>query len=86
MTESVLHKQRDLRVTFDTNIRSEEDLRLEAGDHGRTLPNDDLWLMEVMQRKPFLGSRLLSEFKLFKTSFPNTEQNKTMIKENLLRE
>jgi hypothetical protein len=80
---------RDLRVTFDTNIRSRrEDLRLEAGDHGRKLlPNDDLWLMEVKAEKtiPIWLSRLLSEFKLFKTSFSKYgTEYKTMIKENLL--
>jgi len=80
---------RDLRVTFDTNIRSRrEDLRLEAGDYGeKLLPDDDLWLMEVKAEKtiPIWLARLLSEYKLFKTSFSKygTEYKKR-IGENLL--
>lgn len=80
---------RDLRVTFDTNIRSRrEDVRLEAGDHGRKLlPNDDLWLMEVKAEKtiPIWLSRMLSSYKLFKTSFSKYgTEYKTMIRENIL--
>lgn len=79
---------RDLRITFDTNIRSRrEDLRLEAGDHGRNLlPSDDLWLMEVKAEKtiPIWLSKLLSEYKLFKTSFSKYgTEYKTLIRESL---
>ena len=79
---------RDLRITFDTNIRSRrEDLRLEAGDHGRKLlPSDELWLMEVKAEKtiPIWLSKLLSELKVFKTSFSKYgTEYKTMIRESL---
>ena len=81
---------RDLRITFDTNIRSRrEDLRLEAGDYGRKLlPSDDLWLMEVKAEKtiPTWLSRLLSEYKIYKTSFSKYgTEYKRMIRENLLK-
>lgn len=63
---------RDLRITFDTNIRSRRyDLKLELGDHGEPLVEDGRWLMEVKAEKtvPVWLSRLLSEHQLFRTSF-----------------
>lgn len=63
---------RDLRITFDTNIRSRrEDLRLESGDHGNYLLPEGIWLMEVKAEKtiPMWLSRMLSKHKLYKTSF-----------------
>jgi len=63
---------RDLRITFDTNIRSRRyDLRLEDGDHGEALLPAGQWLMEVKAEKttPFWLSRLLSEHGLYRTSF-----------------
>lgn len=63
---------RDLRITFDTNIRSRRhDLRLEAGDHGEALMGRGQWLMEVKAEKtvPVWLSRLLSEHHMFRTSF-----------------
>lgn len=63
---------RDLRVTFDTNIRSRRsDVKLESGDHGEPLMRDGRWLMEVKAEKtvPMWLSRLLSESGLFRTSF-----------------
>jgi hypothetical protein len=63
---------RDLRITFDTNIRSRRtDLRLELGDYGERLLDDGIWLMEVKAEKsiPIWLSKMLSEFKIFKTSF-----------------
>ena len=39
---------RDLRVSFDMNIRSRRyDLRLEKGDYGEKLFSEDLYLMEI---------------------------------------
>ena len=64
--------QRDLRITFDTNVRvRRHDLRLEAGDHGEKLLNEDIWLMEVKAEKsiPIWLSKMLSDIGLFKTSF-----------------
>ena len=63
---------RDLRVTFDTNIRHRRtELRLEAGDHGEPLLPPGLWLMEVKAEKtiPLWLAKLLSEHRMFRTSF-----------------
>ncbi len=77
---------RDLRITFDTNIRTRrEQLRLEVGDHGEKLLNDDVWLMEVKAEKtiPLWVSKMLSEYKLFKTSFSKYgTEYKSMIRKN----
>ncbi|AEI39380.1 polyphosphate polymerase domain-containing protein [Paenibacillus mucilaginosus] len=65
-------ESRDLRVTFDCNIRSRRhDLMLESGDHGETLLEDGRWLMEVKAEKtvPVWLARLLSEHRMFRTSF-----------------
>ncbi len=81
---------RDLRITFDTNIRSRRnDLRLEYGDYGEKLLDDDIWLMEVKAEKsiPIWLSKMLSEFKLYKTSFSKYgTEYKSMIKKNILEE
>ncbi|PWV92475.1 VTC domain-containing protein [Paenibacillus cellulosilyticus] len=63
---------RDLRITFDTNIRSRrEDIRLEDGDHGEALMAPGLWLMEVKAEKtvPVWLAHLLSELQMFRTGF-----------------
>jgi len=63
---------RDLRITFDTNIRSRRyDLALERGDHGEPLLAPGLWLMEVKAEKtiPLWLSKLLSEHRMFRASF-----------------
>ncbi|MFM9278584.1 polyphosphate polymerase domain-containing protein [Paenibacillus jiagnxiensis] len=63
---------RDLRITFDTNIRSRRyDLSLEQGDYGEQLLEEDQWLMEVKAEKtvPVWLSVMLSEHKLYRTSF-----------------
>ncbi|MBO9128811.1 polyphosphate polymerase domain-containing protein [Bacillus sp. 165] len=65
-------ESRDLRITFDTNIRHRRnDLRLELGDHGERLMPTGQWLMEVKAEKtiPMWLSRLLSEHGLYRTSF-----------------
>ncbi|MGN7454380.1 polyphosphate polymerase domain-containing protein [Paenibacillus pasadenensis] len=65
-------ESRDLRITFDTNIRSRRhDLRLEAGDYGEPLLERGQWLMEVKAEKtvPVWLSRLLSELGLYRTGF-----------------
>ena len=65
-------ESRELRITFDTNIRSRRyDLRLESGDYGEPLLDAELWLMEVKAAKamPVWLSRLLSEHRLCSTSF-----------------
>jgi len=63
---------RDLRITFDRNIRSRRcDLKLEHGDYGVPLLDDGQWLMEVKAEKtiPVWLAGLLSEHRMFKTSF-----------------
>lgn len=65
-------ESRDLRITFDTNIRHRRyDLGLELGDHGEPLNPEGKWLMEVKAEKtvPMWLSRLLSEHGLYRTSF-----------------
>ncbi|RKN75866.1 polyphosphate polymerase domain-containing protein [Paenibacillus ginsengarvi] len=63
---------RDLRITFDTNIRSRRyDLGLECGDYGDPLTERGQWLMEVKAEKtiPVWLAGLLSEYRLYRTSF-----------------
>lgn len=63
---------RDLRITFDTNIRSRRyDLKLEAGDHGDLIMAQGQWLMEVKAEKtvPVWLAQLLSELGMFRTGF-----------------
>mgnify|MGYP003899401707 CR=1 FL=1 len=63
---------KSLRITFDNNIRTRRyDLRLEAGDYGQQLLDEDKFLMEVKVEKniPLWLARLLSEYKIYKTSF-----------------
>ena len=64
--------QHDLRVSFDTNIRTRRsDLRLEAGDYGERLLGDGVWLMEikVAQSIPIWLCKLLSDNKVYPASF-----------------
>ena len=65
-------ESRDLRITFDTNIRCRRDnVRLEDGDYGEKLLEPNQWLMEIKAEKTFpvwLAS-LLSKYKLYPTSF-----------------
>lgn len=64
--------QIDLRITFDTNIRTRRhDLKLENGDYGDSLLESGKWLMEVKAERniPLWLSKLLSQNKIFKTSF-----------------
>ena len=62
----------DLRITFDTNIRARRsDLRMESGDYAEELFHQDLWLMEIktINNFPVWLSRLLSQYKIYSTSF-----------------
>lgn len=71
--KAFFHKEsRDLRITFDTDIRTRRhDLRLESGDYGEALLEPGQWLMEVKTGKsiPFWLTKLLSEHKIYRTSF-----------------
>ncbi|UQZ80923.1 VTC domain protein [Paenibacillus konkukensis] len=63
---------RDLRITFDTNIRTRRyDLSLECGDYGEQLLERGQWLMEVKAEKtiPVWLSKLLSAHQMYRTSF-----------------
>lgn len=64
--------QQDLRISFDCNIRTRRyDLFLESGDYGSPLLNENQWLMEIKsaQSIPVWLGRLLSEYKIYPTSF-----------------
>lgn len=63
---------RDLRISFDMNIRSRRyDLALEAGDYGEKLLPDDIFLMEIKTSlaKPLWLTHMLSEFDIKRESF-----------------
>lgn len=80
----------DFRVTFDTNIRSRrEDVRLEMGNHGTLLIDNNVWLMEVKSSMavPLWFSKILSEAKVYATSFSKygTEYKKYLMKKNNLK-
>jgi len=61
-----------LRITFDKNIRTRRhDLKLESGDFGCLLLEDDAHVMEIKTEGslPMWLSALLSEHKIYQTSF-----------------
>lgn len=63
---------RDLRITFDTNIRSRRyDLKMEHGTHGEPLLEPGQWLMEVKAENtiPVWLAKMLSEHQMYRTSF-----------------
>ena len=65
-------EDKDLRITFDKNIRTRRtELSLEAGDYGRQLLNEGIWLMEIKcaGAMPMWLVKVLSENKIYKTSF-----------------
>ncbi len=62
----------DLRITFDTNMRYRLDnLSLQAGDYGKPIIDSNLILLEIKIPGvcPFWLSRILSELKIYPTSF-----------------
>lgn len=62
----------DLRITFDTNIRSRRDnLRLEEGNDGAMLLPNGMWLMEIKTASavPIWLTNLLAQEDIYKTSF-----------------
>jgi len=77
--------QQDLRVSFDRNIRTRRyDLALESGDYGSPLLEEGQGLMEIKsaQSIPIWLSRLLSQHKIYPTSFSKYGQEymKTIVK------
>lgn len=62
----------DLRISFDTNIRSRRyALRLEDGDFGSKLLDDEVYLMEIKTSlaKPLWLTHILSELDIKRKSF-----------------
>jgi hypothetical protein len=62
----------DLRITFDTGIRSRwTDLHLEHGDYGTKLLDDDKVLMEIKVPGafPLWMTEMLTDLKIYPTSF-----------------
>ncbi|MHC1722609.1 MAG: polyphosphate polymerase domain-containing protein [Aminipila sp.] len=62
----------DLRISFDTNIRSRRDnLKLEEGDYGTLLVQPGLWLMEIKTAKamPLWLTDLLAREEIRRVSF-----------------
>lgn len=62
----------DLRITFDTNIRSRvDDVNLSLGDAGELLFNQKYYLMEVKTAKslPLWFVKILDELNIYPTSF-----------------
>lgn len=62
----------DLRISFDQNIRSRRyDLRLEAGDYGLPILDNERYLMEIKtsRAKPIWLVHMLSELDLRRSSF-----------------
>lgn len=62
----------DLRISFDTNIRSRRDnVRLEEGSYGTALLEPNVWLMEIKTASamPLWLTKLLTEEKIHKVSF-----------------
>lgn len=83
-------RNRDLRITFDTNIRTRRyDLKLESGDYGESLLESDQWLMEVKAEKdiPVWLSKILTEYKIMPTSFSKygNEYQKMLLENRKLR-
>ncbi|MBQ5560683.1 MAG: polyphosphate polymerase domain-containing protein [Lachnospiraceae bacterium] len=69
------------RVTFDTNIRYRtEDVRLEAGNHGHLIFDDNTHLMEVKVTggTPIWFSKLLSKHSAFTNRFSKIASSYTM--------
>ena len=65
-------QEKELRITFDSNIRSRfEDLKLSLGDCGRLLLPKDCYLMEIKApgAMPIWLARTLSELKIMPVSF-----------------
>lgn len=74
----------DLRISFDTNIRTRRyDVALEAGDYGDRLLEDDIWIMEIKTSlaKPLWLCEMLSRLEIRPSSFSKygTEYMRTQV-------
>ena len=66
------NENRDLRISFDTNIRARSSyLRLESGAYGERILPDGEWIMEIKtsQSIPLWLCRLLSEYRIYPAGF-----------------
>ena len=77
----------DLRISFDTNIRSRRyDLRLESGDFGTPLLDSNVYLMEIKTAfaKPIWLTEILTQLEIYRTSFSKygTEYKKSVTSAN----
>ncbi|WP_245156663.1 polyphosphate polymerase domain-containing protein [Clostridium aminobutyricum] len=77
----------DLRISFDTNIRSRRDhVKLEEGSYGVALLEPNIWLMEIKTASamPLWLTKLLTEEKINQVSFSKygTEYKKYMNNKN----
>lgn len=66
------NEDENLRITFDTNIRSRRsDMLLEHGDYGSKLLRDDMYLMEIKVPGafPLWLSEVLNELEIYPVSF-----------------
>ena len=79
----------DLRITFDTNIRSRiEDVDLSLGDAGELLFNERYYLMEVKTAKslPIWFVKILDNLNIYPTSFSKYGNvYKKMLKKGMIR-
>lgn len=65
-------EDKDLRITFDTNIRSRRyNVALEKGDYGTNILNSGVWLMEIKcgGALPMWLVSILCKLNIYKTSF-----------------
>lgn len=65
-------EDKDLRITFDTNIRTRRyNVALEKGDYGAPLLGSGVWLMEIKcsGALPLWLTEILSQNHIYKTSF-----------------
>lgn len=62
----------DLRISFDMNIRTRRyDVRLESGDHGKSLLRNDVYLMEIKTARamPLWLTNMLNNLDIHRCSF-----------------
>lgn len=82
-------EDKEFRVTFDTNIQARRtELDLTAGAYGMYLLPEGYWIMEikVLQGMPMWLTQMLSELKIYKTSFSKYgTEYKGLIKRNTRR-
>lgn len=80
---------RCFRITFDTNIQCRRyDLDLQKGAYGERILEEGYWLMEIkaVQAAPLWLTRLLSDCKVYKTSFSKYGTEYTIYIRNMIKE